>query len=456
MIRYNSPFVQVIIVGIILLLTSGMFNALNGMGGSGQVDTTVGANANVALYTTFAVGGLIAGAIVNILGPKYSMAIGGSAYALYAGSLLNYNHFQSSEFVITAGAFLGLGAALLWTGQGAIITSYPSEKDKGRYIGIFWAIFNLGAVLGSIIPTALNWNSTSGTVNDGTYVGFLILMAAGALLALALLPPTKVVHDDGRSVAVEKFPSWKSETIAVAKLFLDWRMLCLIPLFISSNWFYAYQFNGVNAFYFNIRTRAFNDVWYWTAQIVGAALCGKFLDMPTIGRRQRAIYGLLIELVFFTATWAGGLAFQLTYERDQQIDSMDLYNNGYVWRVLLFIAYGFNDAIYQCYAYWIMGALTNDTAQLARYNGFYKAIQSAGGAISWRIDATGTHYIYQLIICWSLLTVSIPSAMAVARSIKETNYNSKDVDNEVNVDKQVVADSEKETPPPYEGKQSVV
>src|SRR5690242_1027356 len=58
---------------------------------------------------------------------------------------------------------------------------------------------------------------------------------------------------------------------------------------------------------------------------------------------------------------------------------------------------------------------------------FYKAIQSAGGAISWRIDAIGTHYLYQLIICWSLLAASIPGALIVAMSIKETNYDTKDV-----------------------------
>jgi len=37
----------------------------------------------------------------------------------------------------------------------------------------------------------------------------------------------------------------------------------------------------------------------------------------------------------------------------------------------------FTDSCYQALAYWIMSALTNDPFKLARYAGFYKAIQSA-------------------------------------------------------------------------------
>ena len=40
---------------------SGLFNALNGLGGGGQLDTKTSANANVALYSTFAVMAFFAG-----------------------------------------------------------------------------------------------------------------------------------------------------------------------------------------------------------------------------------------------------------------------------------------------------------------------------------------------------------------------------------------------------------
>lgn len=91
-------------------------------------------------------------------------------------------------FVIFAGALLGVCAGLLWTAQGAIMMSYPPEEMKGRYISWFWMIFNLGAVIGGLIPLGQNINTTTkGTVSDGTYVGFIVLTALGALLAWTLV-----------------------------------------------------------------------------------------------------------------------------------------------------------------------------------------------------------------------------------------------------------------------------
>jgi hypothetical protein len=43
----------------------------------------------------------------------------------------------------------------------------------------------------------------------------------------------------------------------------------------------------------------------------------------------------------------------------------------------IFLADYFTDSCYQALAYWIMSAMTNDPFTLARYAGFYKAIQSA-------------------------------------------------------------------------------
>lgn len=54
---YASPVAQLIIVAFVCFLCPGMFNALSGMGGGGQVDHTAADNANVALYSTFAVVG---------------------------------------------------------------------------------------------------------------------------------------------------------------------------------------------------------------------------------------------------------------------------------------------------------------------------------------------------------------------------------------------------------------
>lgn len=38
--------------------------------------------------------------------------------------------------------------------------AYPTEAQKGAFIGIFWAIFNLGGVVGSAVAFGQNFKST--------------------------------------------------------------------------------------------------------------------------------------------------------------------------------------------------------------------------------------------------------------------------------------------------------
>lgn len=68
-------------------------------------------------------------------------------------------HSNARGFVVGAGAILGICAGLLWTAQGSLMLAYPTEIQKGRYISIFWAIFNLGGVVGASVSLGTNYNS---------------------------------------------------------------------------------------------------------------------------------------------------------------------------------------------------------------------------------------------------------------------------------------------------------
>lgn len=68
-------------------------------------------------------------------------------------------HPHAYPFVLAAGAVLGICAGLLWTAQGSLMMSYPTESEKGMSIGIFWSIFNLGGVVGAAVSFAENFHS---------------------------------------------------------------------------------------------------------------------------------------------------------------------------------------------------------------------------------------------------------------------------------------------------------
>lgn len=60
-----------------------------------------------------------------------------------------------------------------------------------------------------------------------------------------------------------------------------------------------------------------------------------------------------------------------------------------------------------------MGAISNNSRKLANFAGFYKGIQSAGAAISWRLDGYNVSYMCMFTSCWVLLAGSLVIALPV-------------------------------------------
>lgn len=356
---YATPQFQIVFVAMVCFLCPGMFNAVNGMGAAGQVNATDINNANTALYAMFAGVGFFCGSIANAIGLRITLGFGGFGYFLYVASILSYNHNHNSGFLIFAGALLGLCAGLLWTAQGAIMMSYPAEKEKGRYISRFWAIFNLGGVIGALIPFGQNFHAEAGAVTNGTYIAFMILMASGFVLALFLCDPKLVRRDDGSSIILMKNPTWKTEIMGLLEtLKTDVYIVGLFPMFFASNWFYVYHFQDVNLPYFDVRTRLLNNVLYWLMQIVGAFLVGYLLDFGSMKRSIRARYALGGLFTLTMVIWGGGYAFQTTYTRADTLDvkghiGVDFTDRKrYIAPMFLYMFYGFYDAAWQVTAYW--------------------------------------------------------------------------------------------------------
>ncbi|GLJ31932.1 hypothetical protein SUGI_0642720 [Cryptomeria japonica] len=414
--RYNSPKVQVGLIGLICFCCPGMFSALSSMGGGGQVDHTVANNANTALYTAFAIFGILGGGIYNILGPHMTLFTGCSTYVLYAASFLYYNHKHNSTFVIIAGALLGVGAGILWAGQGAIMTSYPTEDRKGVYISLFWTVFSFGGVVGGFIPFILNYSSNDASVNDGTYIAFMSFMALGTILTLGLLHPDRVIRDDGSKVTLVKYSDVWIEACEIMKLFKNRNMLLLTPAYWASSFFITYQYNNVNGLIFNVRSRGLNSAFYWVAQILGSIGIGYVLDFSCKSRRKRGFIGVGIVALLGTAIWGGGLANQLKYDSNKSaLKDLDFKNSGsaYAGPFVLYFSYGLLDAMFQILCYWTIGALADDSQTLSRYSGFYKGVQSAGAAVAWQIDTQKTSLLAQLLIDWGLTSLSYPLVFLV-------------------------------------------
>merc|ERR1719443_586377 len=102
------------------------------------------------------------------------MFLGGSVYVVFSLSLLLAGplHIIPLPAATICAALVGLGAAVLWSGNGAMLLSYPTENRRAQYISTFWIEFNLGAVIGGLQAFFTNLHSTgdSGNASVGTFM----------------------------------------------------------------------------------------------------------------------------------------------------------------------------------------------------------------------------------------------------------------------------------------------
>ena len=69
--------------------------------------------------------------------------------------------------------------------------SYPLEKDKGKAFGVFWAIFQFGSLIGSLIALGINIHSGKlSSVSTATY----LVISIFAVFYLRVLIPQLGIH----------------------------------------------------------------------------------------------------------------------------------------------------------------------------------------------------------------------------------------------------------------------
>ena len=215
----------------------------------------------------------------------------------------------------------------------------------------------------------------AGTVSNGTYIGFIVLMFIGAFVALLLCNANDIIRPDFTKVVLMKNPSWQTEGMGLIETIrYEPYVILLFPMFWCSNWFYTYQQNAVNASRFDVRTRALNSLLYYGAQIAGALSLGYLLDLENYRRSVRAKACLGMLIIMTLAIWGGGYAYMKSYTRfdvDRNINkdtglpdnpnslpAQDWDSHGFAGPMFLYFFYGFYDSLWQASVYWYVIACT--------------------------------------------------------------------------------------------------
>lgn len=289
--------------------------------------------------------------------------------------------------------------------------SLPLEKDKGRYISIFYGLSFFGTVIGAIIPTVENWGvTTAGSANDGTYIALFILMLMGSVVACCISNPAKVIRNDGTRVLVPRQTTFIQElkNVALAVKYEPWIIL-FFPYSFAGLWYIPYQSNDFNGYFFDLRTRAFGSLWFDFGQFFMAVVVGLMLDLGLLGsRRRRAFVGWTFLFVLLNAVFIGGIfPMRLSHRGTPPahlLDVNDWQAGGYI---ALYMFYGAVDGAWQTFAWWIIGALSNDPRVLSMYSAFYKVFGAMGAAIVFNLDVRQISYQAMFGSYWGLLAGSM-------------------------------------------------
>ncbi|KAJ5979915.1 hypothetical protein N7481_007213 [Penicillium waksmanii] len=306
-----------VLIGVLVGLTAGLYVSLNllGAGGGKPNSASTVQVVNATLCTVWFFSASFGGTILNTIGPAITACIGVIGYIIYVGSLMYFDNTGKSGFPIFAGAAVGISAGLIFVTMGSIAMSYSEEQDRGAYITMSVNLQAVGSVIGGIIPLIINKDSSETTgVPPAVYIVFMVMMGVGACAAFLLMPPSRVIRDDGTQIAPVKSRGFKEELKANLEIFRDWKLLIMVPAFLPAETFLVYG-GSVNAYHNNLRTRCLLSFLAVVIQIPCGILLQYVLDNKKWKRRNRAFLGLAMVGIPLIGAWIWEIIRVRNYDR---------------------------------------------------------------------------------------------------------------------------------------------
>ncbi|CAG7917678.1 unnamed protein product [Penicillium olsonii] len=416
-------------MGCILFCLPGIYIALTGLGAGGgrpKAQETA-ALTNSILYGVYTIAGWCAGPVLNLLKPKWTIIIGGICYPLYVGSLWYYDRIGGQEFPLTAGALLGIGAALLWTSSGFIQFAYPEEDQKGKYITLQWILCSAGSTVGALIAFGTTVKNTeSAGVSNAVCIAWIMIMTVALVAAFFLIEdPINVVREGGQHITMFQPPTLKNEVKGILSVMIDPKVVILLPAMFVAEMCLALT-SSINVYYFNLRTRSLNNLLFQAVMIPSPLLLGWILDNKRIqSRKLRGAMGTAYVAVITIGATCGLLAWTLKNNISRSNDSraVDWKDSAFAPGVVLYLLFGVIYACFQIIVQWTLAALTNDPALCARYAGAFKGTVSLGMCVSFTVDSQGMSFRDQIIMQLTLYASGVFCLFYVVLVyVRQTNY----------------------------------
>lgn len=426
---YRRTLFQILVVGMCAFTAPGIWSAMNGLGVGGSASPDLVNAANAILYAFMTITCFLGPWLTNLIGFKWTLAVGTLGYPLYAAGLYTNNRYGNIWFVYVGAVACGISAGFFWSVEGAIATGYPEQHKRGRYIATWFTFRNMGNLIGGSISLAINVdNAEKGQVGYGTYLAFIAIQCLGFFFGLLLSNPEKVVRDDGTKIEAPRGINAKTELKEMWKLLTSKSILLLAPLFWYFGWIQAYPGTYL-ATYFTVRSRALGSFMYAIMGTLATWLGGTLVDVRWHkSRKVRAITTYIVIVALNSATWIWAVIIQNRFRFTKPtLDWADQSTFGAGFGLYMFERLSLG--IVENYIYWCIGNLSDSPGDQIRYSSLLRGIETASVAVSFGVQAVPTALIITASINFAFWFIALPfsyyATLRVVRKFDEIERNAK-------------------------------
>ncbi|XP_066587052.1 UNC93-like protein MFSD11 [Prorops nasuta] len=375
------------------------------------------------IYAVFATCNWLAPSYISVTGPRIAILTGCVCYALFIGSFL----WPKTELLYVVSGINGVGAALIWTGQGQYLTENSDSDTMSRNAGVFWAIFQSSMFIGNLFVYFMFAGSEKIAASTRNTV-FLVLTSLAVtgtvLLATLQKSPTRLSlgEAEGVSSADKELqipePERKKPLVAAwhamrdaMSLFITSKMILLAITFIYTGLFLTF-FSGVYSNCIGFTSGMgenrkslipLSGILIGTGEVVGGALFGILASKLSYG-----FGGWPVVVTGFGVHLFAFISIYLNLPNDapfQDTSAIGFIHPSPILAMIGSIALGFGDACFNTQVYSLLGTLFSKESTSAF--ALFKFCQSVAAAISFSYSTRlGLHY--QLLIL--LISMSLGTA----------------------------------------------
>ncbi|ORY81779.1 major facilitator superfamily domain-containing protein, partial [Leucosporidium creatinivorum] len=369
---FRNPFTQTVIVGLCAFCAPGIWSAISATGAGGTLEANLvnGVNAfSLVLTATFC---LIGPWIVNLLGFRWALVVATYGYPLYSAGLY-YHQVSDKTWLMWFGTLLcGSSGGIFWAVEPAIVLGYSTPETRGRHMGIWITLNNIGTLVAGAINLGFNAKTAvKGSLSNVTYLVLIGIACTGPLWALLLSNPHQVRRSNGTPVEYTKTPiNLLTEFKAMFYLAKQPTILLLLPLSFYV-WFQQTYTTTFLALHFTIRARALASFVLGITCMLFASLSGLWLDYKRVSLRWRARGLFLFIATLGTISWIWAISLQASFDRGAITETLDWTSHLYVAGILPYLfhnALGFG--VLTGFLPWVIAELTESHDDFIRAAAF--------------------------------------------------------------------------------------